>query len=145
KERFEDRQREVLLREQLKTIQSQLGEGEGNAAEIAEIEDNISKANMPEDVEALARKELRRLQHMSDASAEYSSLRTYLDWLTELPWATTTEERIDIAEAREILDADHYGLHKIKRRILEYLAVRKLNPHGKSPILCFVGPPGVGK
>lgn len=145
KERFEDRQREILLREQLKTIQSQLGEGEGNAAEIAEIEEKIAKAGMPEEVESVARKELRRLQQMPDASAEYSSLRTYLDWLTELPWSVTTEERIDIAEARDILDADHYGLGKIKRRILEYLAVRKLNPNGKSPILCFVGPPGVGK
>ncbi|TFL11337.1 endopeptidase La [Pusillimonas caeni] len=145
KERFEDRQREVLLREQLKTIQNELGETEGNAAEVAEIEANIAKANMPEDVEQSARKELRRLQNMPDASAEYSSLRTYLDWLTELPWDVVTEERIDIAQAREILEADHYGLEKIKRRILEYLAVRKLNPNGRSPILCFVGPPGVGK
>ncbi|HUH87257.1 MAG TPA: endopeptidase La [Pusillimonas sp.] len=145
KERFEDRQREVLLREQLKTIQNELGEAEGNAAEIAEIEAAIVKAEMPEEVEKTARKELRRLQNMPDASAEYSSLRTYLDWLTELPWNVETEERIDIAQAREILDADHYGLEKIKRRILEYLAVRKLNPHGRSPILCFVGPPGVGK
>jgi len=145
KERFEDRQREVLLREQLKTIQNELGETEGNAAEVAEIEANIAKANMPEDVEQAARKELRRLQNMPDASAEYSSLRTYLDWLTELPWDVVTEERIDIAQARDILEADHYGLEKIKRRILEYLAVRKLNPNGRSPILCFVGPPGVGK
>ena len=145
KERFEDRQREVLLREQLKTIQKQLGETEGNTAEIEEIENNIAKANMPDDVAATARKELRRLQHMSDASGEYSMLRTYLDWLTELPWSVSSDDRIDIAEAREILDKDHYGLQKIKRRILEYLAVRKLNPQGKSPILCFVGPPGVGK
>ncbi|WP_017525121.1 endopeptidase La [Pusillimonas noertemannii] len=145
KERFEDRQREVLLREQLKTIQSELGETEGNAAEVAEIEANIAKAGMPEDVEQAARKELRRLQNMPDSSAEYSSLRTYLDWLTELPWNVVTDERIDIAQARDILEADHYGLEKIKRRILEYLAVRKLNPEGRSPILCFVGPPGVGK
>jgi len=145
KERFEDRQREVLLREQLKTIQQELGETEGNAAEIAEIEANIEKAQMPEEVEKIARKELRRLSNMPDASAEYSSLRTYLDWLTELPWNITTDERIDISEARETLDADHFGLEKIKRRILEYLAVRKLNPEGRSPILCFVGPPGVGK
>ncbi|WP_301115602.1 endopeptidase La [Pusillimonas sp. (ex Stolz et al. 2005)] len=145
KERFEDRQREVLLREQLKTIQQELGETESNAAEIAEIEANIEKAQMPEEVEKIARKELRRLSNMPDASAEYSSLRTYLDWLTELPWNITTDERIDISEARETLDADHFGLEKIKRRILEYLAVRKLNPEGRSPILCFVGPPGVGK
>ncbi|OWT60240.1 endopeptidase La [Candidimonas nitroreducens] len=145
KERFEDRQREVLLREQLKTIQNQLGETEGNGAEIAEVEARIAKAGMPPDVETHARKELKRLQHMSDGSAEYSMLRTYLDWLTELPWSTQTEDSIDIAHARAILDEDHYGLEKIKRRILEYLAVRKLNPKGKSPILCFVGPPGVGK
>ncbi len=145
KERFEDRQREILLREQLKTIQKQLGETEGNEAEIAEVEDKIVRAKMPEDVEGQLRKELKRLQHMTEASAEYSMLRTYLDWVTELPWAITTEDRIDIAEARTILDQDHYGLLKIKRRILEYLAVQKLNPTGKSPILCFVGPPGVGK
>ncbi|TAL76628.1 MAG: endopeptidase La [Burkholderiaceae bacterium] len=145
KERFEDRQREVLLREQLRTIQKQLGETDGNTAELEEVEKKIVDAKLPEDIEAIARKELRRLQHMSDASAEYSMLRTYLDWLTELPWSVFTEDRIDIAQAREILDKDHYGLKKIKQRILEYLAVRKLNPKGKSPILCFVGPPGVGK
>ncbi len=145
KERFEDRQREVLLREQLKTIQKQLGETDNNEAEIAEVEEKIVRAKMPEDVEAQLRKELKRLQHMTDASAEYSMLRTYLDWVTELPWSITTEDRIDIAQARTILDQDHYGLSKIKRRILEYLAVQKLNPKGKSPILCFVGPPGVGK
>lgn len=145
KERFEDRQREVLLREQLKTIQKQLGETEGNAAEINDLREKITKASMPAEVEAQAKKELKRLENMSDASAEYSMLRTYLDWLIELPWSVDTEDRIDIAEARQILDQDHYGLQKIKRRILEYLAVRKLNPNGKSPILCFAGPPGVGK
>ncbi len=145
KARFEDRQREMLLREQLKTIQQQLGDTEGNGAEIAELEERILKAKMPEDVEAQARKELKRLEQMSEASAEYSMVRTYLDWLVELPWSVATEDRIDIAEARRILDEDHYGLQKIKRRILEYLAVRKLNPAGKSPVLCFAGPPGVGK
>ncbi|HEY9459965.1 MAG TPA: endopeptidase La [Paralcaligenes sp.] len=145
KERFEDRQREVLLREQLKTIQKQLGETEGNAAEINDLREKIMKAKMPAEVEAQANKELKRLESMSDASAEYSMLRTYLDWMIELPWSVVTEDRIDIAEARRILDQDHYGLRKIKQRILEYLAVRKLNPHGKSPILCFAGPPGVGK
>ncbi|HEY9278566.1 MAG TPA: endopeptidase La [Eoetvoesiella sp.] len=145
KERFEDRQREILLREQLKTIQKQLGETEGNDAEIAELEEKVVQAKMPDEIETQVRKELKRLQHMTEASAEYSMLRTYLDWVTELPWSITTEDRIDIAEARTILDQDHYGLQKIKRRILEYLAVRKLNPLGKSPILCFVGPPGVGK
>lgn len=139
KERFEDRQREVLLREQLKTIQKQLGETDSNEAEIAEIEQKIERAKVPEEIETQLRKELKRLQHMSDASAEYSMLRTYMDWVTELPWSVTTDDRIDIAEARTILDQDHYGLDKIKRRILEYLAVQKLNPKGKSPILCFVG------
>ncbi len=145
KERFEDRQREAVLREQLKTIQNQLGETEGNSAEIAELQEKIAKAGMPAETATHATKELKRLEHMPEASAEYSMLRTYLDWLTELPWSTLTEDRIDIAEARQILDDEHYGLQKIKRRILEYLAVRKLNPSGKSPILCFVGPPGVGK
>ncbi|NYT66698.1 endopeptidase La [Alcaligenaceae bacterium] len=145
KERFEDRQREVLLREQLKTIQKQLGETDNNDAEIAEVQEKILQANIPKEIETQLLKELKRLQRMTDASAEYSMLRTYLDWVTELPWSITTEDRIDIAEARTILDHDHYGLDKVKRRILEYLAVQKLNPKGKSPILCFVGPPGVGK
>ncbi len=145
KERMDERQREFLLREQMKTIQKQLGEGEGNVAEIAALEEAIAKAGMPEEVEAHARKELKRLERMPDAAGEYSMLRTYLEWLTELPWSVTTEDHIDIAGARRILDEDHFGLEKIKRRILEYLAVRKLNPEGKSPILCFVGPPGVGK
>ena len=100
---------------------------------------------MPEEVEQHARKELRRLERMPEAAAEYSMVRTYLDWLIELPWSKQSEDAIDIARARQILDEDHFGLDKIKRRILEYLAVRKLNPNGKSPILCFVGPPGVGK
>jgi ATP-dependent Lon protease len=143
--RMHDRQREMLLREQLKTIQTQLGEAEGGGAEMAELAAAIAKAGMPEEVEAHAKKELRRLEHMPEASGEYSMVRSYLDWLIEMPWAVTTEDRIDIAAARALLDADHYGLDKVKRRILEYLAVRKLNPLGKSPILCFVGPPGVGK
>jgi ATP-dependent Lon protease len=144
--RLEERQREVLLREQLKTIQKELGEGEGaSAAELSELEEKIAKAGMPEDTEKHARKELRRLQQMSEQSPEYSMVRTYLEWLVELPWASPPEAPIEIDEARRILDADHFGLAKVKRRILEYLAVRKLNPQGKSPILCFVGPPGVGK
>ncbi|OVZ54302.1 endopeptidase La [Pigmentiphaga sp. NML080357] len=145
KARFEDRQREVMLREQLKTIQQELGEAEGNSAELAELGERIAKAKMPEEAEKQARKELKRLESIPEASAEYSMIRTYLDWLIELPWSVSTEDRIDIAEARRILDEDHYGLDKIKRRILEYLAVRKLNPGGKSPVLCFSGPPGVGK
>ncbi|MGR8998358.1 MAG: endopeptidase La [Gammaproteobacteria bacterium] len=139
------RQREFVLREQMKAIQKELGEDEGSAAEIEEISKAISAAKMPEEVEKQARKELGRLQHMPDASGEYSMIRTYLDWLTELPWSVASAGVIDIALAREILNEDHYGLDKIKQRILEFLAVRKLNPNGKSPILCFVGPPGVGK
>jgi len=143
---LDERQREVLLREQMAAIQRQLGEGdEGKAAEIAELGEAITKAQMPKEVEEQARKELRRLQRMPEAAGEYGMLRTYLDWLIELPWGLPEESPIDIGEARRILDADHFGLDKIKRRIIEYLAVRKLAPQGKAPILCFVGPPGVGK
>jgi ATP-dependent Lon protease len=143
--RLEGRQREVLLREQLKTIQKELGESDGDGAEVAELAEQISKAAMPEDVLKHARKELSRLSQMSDQSPESSMLRTYLDWLVELPWALPAEDSIAIDDARRILDEDHHGLSKVKRRILEYLAVRKLNPEGRTPILCFVGPPGVGK
>ncbi|MES2353770.1 MAG: endopeptidase La [Pseudomonadota bacterium] len=145
KERMDEQQREFLLREQLKTIQKELGETEGSAAELAELAEMIAKAGMPEEIEIQARKELRRLERIPEGAGEYSILRTYLDWLVELPWSIVSEEHIDIAEARQVLDEDHFDLGKIKRRILEYLAVRKLNAHGKSPILCFVGPPGVGK
>jgi ATP-dependent Lon protease len=145
KESIDARQREYLLRERLKTIQKELGEDEGTSAEIEELSQAIADAKMPKETEEHARKELKRLERMPEAAAEYSMVRGYLEWLTELPWSTVTESEIDIARARTILDEDHYGLDKIKRRILEYLAVRKLNPSGKSPILCFVGPPGVGK
>ena len=140
------RNREVLLREQMAAIQRQLGDtDEGKTAEIAELEKAISDAKMPKEVEDQARKELRRLQRMPEAAGEYGMVRTYLDWLVELPWALPEEAPIDIATARRILDEDHFGLEKVKRRIIEYLAVRKLAPGGKAPILCFVGPPGVGK
>jgi ATP-dependent Lon protease len=142
---IDERQREILLREQMAAIQKELGEGGDNAAEIAELEKTILQAGMPEEVQKQALKELRRLQRMSDASAEYGMIRTYLDWLIELPWKDPEPLTIDIAEARKILDADHFGLEKVKTRIIEYLAVRKLAPEGKAPILCFVGPPGVGK
>jgi ATP-dependent Lon protease len=146
KSALDERQREVLLREQMAAIQRQLGEGEdGNAAELAEVDKAITNAGMPKEVEEQARKELRRLQRMPDAAGEYGMVRSYLDWLIELPWKLPEEKPIDIAEARRILDEDHYDLDKIKRRIIEYLAVRKLAPAGKAPILCFVGPPGVGK
>ena len=142
---FDKRQREAVLREQLATIQRELGEGEGESRELAELEKTIAEAKLPEEAASQARKELRRLQRMPEASAEYGMVRTYLDWLIELPWNVAPASPIDIAEARKILDADHYGLEKIKLRIIEYLAVRKLAPAGKAPILCLVGPPGVGK
>ena len=144
-ERLSKSQRDMLLREQLKTIHEQLGEGDENRADAAELAQAIEKAKMPPEVEQHAKKELKRLERMPEGSGEYPMLRTYLEWLTEVPWSAETEDRIDIARARQVLDEDHFGLEKIKRRILEYLAVRKLNPQGKSPILCFVGPPGVGK
>jgi ATP-dependent Lon protease len=143
---IDSRNREALLREQMAAIQRQLGEAdEGKAAEIAELDKAIVAAQMPKEVDDQARKELRRLQRMPEVAGEYGMVRTYLDWLVELPWALPDEKPIDIAEARKTLDADHYGLEKIKRRIIEYLAVRKLAPAGKAPILCFAGPPGVGK
>ncbi len=139
-------QREYYLREQLKAIRKELGEGEDErTAEINELRENIKKAEMPEDAEKVALKELDRLSKMPPAAAEYTVARTYLDWLIEVPWRSSTDDSLDIAQARQVLDEDHYGLEKIKKRILEYLAVRKLKPDMKGPILCFVGPPGVGK
>ena len=146
REAMDERQREFLLREQLRAIQKELGEAdEGRQAEIGELQEAIAKAGMPAEVREHAEKELRRLERMPEAAAEHSMVRGYLDWLIEMPWNRLSESSIDIAEARRILDEDHYGLEKVKRRILEFLAVRKLNPEGRSPILCFVGPPGVGK
>ncbi|OGS96520.1 MAG: endopeptidase La [Gallionellales bacterium RIFCSPLOWO2_02_FULL_57_47] len=145
KQSIGEKGREHLLREQLRTIQKELGEGDEGAAELEEVAKAIADAGMPEEVEKQALKELKRLQRMSEAAGEYAMVRTYLDWLTELPWKAPDAPAIDINEARRILDEDHHGLEKIKKRILEYLAVRKLNPHGKAPILCFAGPPGVGK
>jgi ATP-dependent Lon protease len=142
---IDERHKEVLLREQLRQIRKELGE-EGEAGEeIAELREAIAKAGMPDEAREQAEKEVKRLERMSDASAEYSMLRTWLDWMIQLPWSTLDKESIEIEHARKVLDEDHYGLEKIKRRIVEYLAVRKLNPQGRSPILCFVGPPGVGK
>ena len=145
KKQFDERQREHVLREQMRQIQKELGEGEDSAAELEELKKGIEDAGMPEDVHKHAVKELKRLQRMGEGSAEGSMLRTYLEWLAELPWKVSETKEINISEARKVLDEDHFGLDKIKRRILEHLAVRKLNPEGKSPILCFVGPPGVGK
>jgi len=145
KKEFDERQREHVLREQMRQIQKELGEGEDSAAEIEELKKAIEAAGMPEDTHKHALKEFKRLARMGESSAESSMVRTYLEWLTELPWKAEAQAAIDIAAARQVLNDDHYGLDKVKRRILEYLAVRKLNPEGKSPILCFVGPPGVGK
>ncbi len=146
KGKIDDRQREFLLREQIRTIQKELGEGEdARAQEIAELTRRIEEAGMPPEVDEHAKRELARLERMPEASGEYAMARTYLEWLAELPWSVESGKSVDIAEARRILDADHYGLSKIKRRILEYLAIQQLNPGGRSPILCFVGPPGVGK
>jgi len=142
---FDERQRETVLREQLRQIQKELGELDDSTEEVARLKDSIEAAGMPDEVLSHARKELGRLQRMGEASGESAMLRTYLEWLTELPWKQTPQPPIDLAEARKVLDEDHFGLDKIKRRILEYLAVRKLNPQGRSPILCFAGPPGVGK
>ena len=146
RESLGDMNRKALLRQQMRQIQKELGEGEEEgAAEIEELEKQVAEAGMPEEVEKHARKELKRLARMPEGQGEHGMIRSYLEWLTELPWKKEPAPAIDINEARRILDDDHYGLDKIKRRILEYLAVRKLNPEGRSPILCFVGPPGVGK
>jgi len=138
-------QREYFLREQLKAIQKELGETDDRQEEFEELKKNIKKARMPKDVEKVAYKELKRMSRMSPGAAEYTVSRTYIDWLVELPWSTQTEDLMDVNEAARILDEDHYGLEKVKQRILEYLAVRKLKKDMKGPILCLVGPPGVGK
>jgi ATP-dependent Lon protease len=138
-------QREYLLREQLKAIQAELGEGDEQQAEINELRGRFEEAELPEHARKAAERELSRLERLPPAAAEYGVIRTYLEWLTELPWTKRTEDNLDISHAREVLDEDHYDLEKVKDRILEYLAVRKLNPESHGPILCFVGPPGVGK
>jgi ATP-dependent Lon protease len=138
-------QREYFLREQMKAIQKELGEGDDQTKEIEELHEKIEAAGMPETVKKEALRELDRLSKMPVAAAEYTVSRTYLDWLIALPWQKRTDEVIDLPKTKATLDADHSGLEKAKDRILEYLAVRKLNPGVKGPILCFVGPPGVGK
>ena len=138
-------QREYFLREQMKAIQRELGEGDEQAKEVEELREKIEAAGMPEQVKKEAIRELDRLAKMPVAAAEYTVSRTYLDWLVALPWSKRTEEVIDLKRTKSVLDADHSDLEKAKDRILEYLAVRKLNPDVKGPILCFVGPPGVGK
>jgi ATP-dependent Lon protease len=138
-------QREFFLRQQLKAIQDELGEGDEQQAEVNELREKIEAAKLPEHAQKAADRELARLEKLPPAAAEHGVIRTYLEWLTELPWAVETEDNLDIAHARKVLDTDHYDLEKVKDRILEYLAVRKLKPDSPGPILCFVGPPGVGK
>ncbi len=145
KEGIDKTQREYYLREQLKAIQKELGESDDKINEVDELKKKIKEAKMPDDVRKVADKELDRLSKMSTMSAEYTVARTYLDWLTDLPWSKATEDNLDIDGASTILNEDHYDLEKVKKRILEYLAVRKLKADMKGPILCFVGPPGVGK
>lgn len=140
-------QREYFLRQQLKAIREELGEldDEDGLDEHEQIAKKIEEANMPDDVERVARKESKRLKSIQPSSAEYTVARTYLDWLTDLPWSKSSEDRMDIEKVKDVLDADHYDLEKIKKRIIEYLAVRQLKKDMKGPILCLVGPPGVGK
>ena len=133
------------MRERLRQIQKELGETDTSSAELEDLRQAIKDAGMPAEVAEQAERELKRLERMPDSSGEYSMARTYLDWLLAMPWSKVDPETVDIEQARSILDQDHFGLEKVKRRILEFLAVRKLNPEGRSPILCFVGPPGVGK
>jgi ATP-dependent Lon protease len=138
-----DAQRQYYLRQQLKAIQQELGEGDGN--DLAEVRTKIEQANLPEHVHTVAMREVDRLARMNAASPEHQMLRTYIDWVLDVPWSVTTPDRLDPVEARRVLDEDHYDLDKVKERIVEYLAVRKLKGDMKGPILCFVGPPGVGK
>jgi ATP-dependent Lon protease len=137
-------QREAVLRQKLKAIQEELGEGD-DGEDLSELEEKITKAEMPEDVAKIAKKQLDRLRAIQTGSAEYNVQRTYLEWLTDLPWSKRSEDKMDVAAARAVLEADHYGIEKVKKRVLEYLAVRKLAPKKKAPILCLYGPPGVGK
>ena len=145
KANIDESQRKYYLQEQLKAIQKELGQADERSEEIDEVRRKIEQSDMPEEVAAEASREADRLEKIPTASPEYMVLRTYLDVMTELPWKTASEEKLDVAEARKVLDADHHDLQKVKRRILEYLAVRKLAPESRGPILCFLGPPGVGK
>src|SRR5689334_24936500 len=138
-------QREYVLRQQLKAIKEELGELDDGGGDLDEFGEKITKAKMPEEAEKVAKKQLDRLKGMQPSSAEYTVTRTYLEWLVELPWSISTEDHIELKEVRRCLDEDHYDLDKVKKRIVEYMAVRKLKNDKKGPILCLVGPPGVGK
>jgi ATP-dependent Lon protease len=145
KEEMGKNQREYVLRQQLKAIKEELGEDEGDQGDLDGLEERIARANLPADADQVAKKQLKRLRTMQVGSAEYTVVRTYLDWILDLPWTDTTEDNLDIPDVRRVLDEDHYGLEKVKKRIVEYLAVRKLKKDKKGPILCLLGPPGVGK
>jgi ATP-dependent Lon protease len=145
KEEMGKNQREYVLRQQLKAIKEELGEDDGDQGDLDGIEERIAKANLPGEAETVAKKQLKRLRSMQVGSAEYTVVRTYLDWILDLPWTNTTQDIMDIGAVRKVLDEDHYGLEKVKKRILEFLAVRKLKQDKKGPILCLIGPPGVGK
>ena len=145
KEEMGKNQREYVLRQQLKAIKEELGEDDGDQGDLDGLEDRIAKANLPNEAETVAKKQLKRLRTMQVGSAEYTVVRTYLDWILDIPWTNSTTDNLEIAKVREVLDEDHYGLEKVKKRILEYLAVRKLKQDKKGPILCLLGPPGVGK
>src|SRR5687767_10663940 len=145
KEEMGKNQREYVLRQQLKAIKEELGEDDGDQGDLDGLEERIAKATLPNEADNVAKKQLKRLRSMQVGSAEYTVVRTYLDWILDLPWTQSTQDNLDIAQVRKVLDADHYGLEKVKKRILEYLAVRKLKQDKKGPILCFLGPPGVGK
>jgi ATP-dependent Lon protease len=142
---LEKGQREFFLRQQMKAIQEELGEGDPEQAELEELRSRIDVLDLPEEVDKAARRELSRLERLPSAAAEYGVIRTYLDWIATLPWGETTEDKIDLKHAREVLDADHFDLEKVKDRIIEFLAVSKLRGDASGQILCFVGPPGVGK
>jgi ATP-dependent Lon protease len=145
KEEMGKNQREYVLRQQLKAIKEELGEDDGDQSDLDALEDRIAKANLPNEAEQVAKKQVKRLRNMQVGSAEYTVVRTYLDWILDLPWHNQTPDNMDIGTVRRVLDEDHYGLEKVKKRILEYLAVRKLKKDKKGPILCLIGPPGVGK
>ncbi len=145
KEEMGKNQREYVLRQQLKAIKEELGEDDGDQGDLDGLEERISKANLPTEAETVAKKQMKRLRNMQVGSAEYTVVRTYLDWILDVPWHVATPDNLDIAQVRKVLDEDHYGLEKVKKRILEYLAVRKLKKDKKGPILCLLGPPGVGK
>jgi ATP-dependent Lon protease len=145
RENLDQKQREFVLRQQLEAIQKELGEGDDAQRQITEIRERVEKAQMPPEVRKEADRELERLSRIPLQSAEYTVARTYLEWLCDMPWAVTTEDHLDLKNVRQVLDEDHYGLDKIKERILEYLAVRRFKPDARTPILCFAGPPGTGK